>query len=80
MAAAGTYGCFELAAWFLCPFAAKGIQIMPVVLTEEAQLSLHKRSIAKAARSMGMARNQPLTTTKPRSENVRTGVTVLCVP
>ncbi len=49
MAAAVTYGCFELAAWFVRLPAAKGSKMMAILSTVEAQFSVHKRNIAKAA-------------------------------
>ncbi len=52
MATAGTYmyivWLFQVS-WFVCLPAAKGSKMMPVLSTVEAQLSLHKRNIAKAA-------------------------------
>ncbi len=35
--------------WIVCLPAAKGSKTMPVLSTVEAQLSLHKRNIAKTA-------------------------------
>ncbi len=49
MAAASwhVYGCFELVGFrFVRLLAAKGSQTMPVVLTKEAQLSLHKHILS----------------------------------
>ncbi len=49
MAAADTHGCFELAGLFASLLQKEVIETMPVLSTVEAQLSLHKRSVAKAA-------------------------------
>ncbi len=39
---------FKPDGWFVYLLAAKGSKTMPVLSTVEAQLSLHKRNIAKA--------------------------------
>ncbi len=62
--------------WFVCLLDAKGSKMMPVLLTVEAQLSLHKCNIVKTAPEALEWQE----TGKPDNVRICTGITVLCVP
>ncbi len=66
--------------WFVRLFAAKGSKTMPVLLTVEAQLLLHKRNIAKAAPEVREWQETGAATYEQAKVRNCAGVTVLCVP
>ncbi len=78
MAAAGTYGWFELVGLFAFSLQ-KGSQMMPVLSKEEAQLSLHRHNIAKRAPKHRNGK-KPVDNDVPAKVRNCTGVTALHVP
>ncbi len=79
MAAAGTYGCFELAGLFASLLKKKAKRCQYYVSTVEALLSLHKRNIAIEPQKHRNAK-KPVANYKQAKVRNCAGVAVLCVP